>query len=269
MMGSREDVPGAGFRIWTDLYFVEVLDPKSLEPVEGGRDRHAGGHRAADQQRHAVPALELGRPRHLQRGRRRRRVRSRSSRASSTRTAPPASSRCAASTSATRTSRTSSSATTEIGDFRAEALNEGGNDFLSSRSRCAAAATQRVSGRIDSDQGEVRADAAGRGARDRHAGEGVRGQRQGRAVRRPPRLAFVRLLRCSAPQLLDLLLAPAVGEAATGRSAHGSSFLSIIEGLSASSAVSTSPNCWITFSSVARCSSSDSAAVQSDSITTL
>ena len=35
MMGS-EDVPGAGFRIWTDLHYIEVLDPKSLEPVKAG-----------------------------------------------------------------------------------------------------------------------------------------------------------------------------------------------------------------------------------------
>src|SRR5262245_48359535 len=35
MMGS-EDVPGAGFRIWTDYYFIEVLDPKSFEPVKEG-----------------------------------------------------------------------------------------------------------------------------------------------------------------------------------------------------------------------------------------
>src|SRR5438128_3369190 len=35
MMGA-EDKPGAGFRIWTDLYFIEVLDPKSLEPVKEG-----------------------------------------------------------------------------------------------------------------------------------------------------------------------------------------------------------------------------------------
>jgi phenylacetate-CoA ligase len=35
MMGS-EDVPGAGFRIWTDLYYIEVLDPKSLEPAKEG-----------------------------------------------------------------------------------------------------------------------------------------------------------------------------------------------------------------------------------------
>jgi phenylacetate-CoA ligase len=35
MMGC-EDVPGAGFRIWTDFYFVEVLDPKSFEPVKEG-----------------------------------------------------------------------------------------------------------------------------------------------------------------------------------------------------------------------------------------
>jgi len=35
MMGA-EDVPGAGFRIWSDLYFIEVLDPKTLEPVKEG-----------------------------------------------------------------------------------------------------------------------------------------------------------------------------------------------------------------------------------------
>ena len=35
MMGS-EDVSGAGFRIWSDLYYVEVLDPKTLEPAKEG-----------------------------------------------------------------------------------------------------------------------------------------------------------------------------------------------------------------------------------------
>ena len=35
MMGA-EDQPGLGFRIWTDMYYVEVLDPKSLEPVKEG-----------------------------------------------------------------------------------------------------------------------------------------------------------------------------------------------------------------------------------------
>jgi phenylacetate-CoA ligase len=35
MMGA-EDKPGAGFRIWTDMYFIEVLDPKTLEPVKEG-----------------------------------------------------------------------------------------------------------------------------------------------------------------------------------------------------------------------------------------
>ena len=35
MMGA-EDKPGAGFRTWTDLYFIEVLDPKSLQPVKEG-----------------------------------------------------------------------------------------------------------------------------------------------------------------------------------------------------------------------------------------
>lgn len=38
MMGaeSRDDAPGSGFRIWSDLYYVEVLDPKSFEPVREG-----------------------------------------------------------------------------------------------------------------------------------------------------------------------------------------------------------------------------------------
>ena len=38
MMGaeSGQDEAGTGFRIWTDLYFVEVLDPTSLEPAKEG-----------------------------------------------------------------------------------------------------------------------------------------------------------------------------------------------------------------------------------------
>src|SRR5438105_10239539 len=35
MMGA-EDKPGEGFRIWTDLYFIEVLDPNSFQPVTEG-----------------------------------------------------------------------------------------------------------------------------------------------------------------------------------------------------------------------------------------
>src|SRR5436190_10852964 len=35
MMGA-EDKPGLGFRIWTDMYFVEVLDPRTHEPVKEG-----------------------------------------------------------------------------------------------------------------------------------------------------------------------------------------------------------------------------------------
>src|SRR3954470_2871337 len=35
MMGA-EDKPGLGFRIWSDMYFVEVLDPKTHEPVKEG-----------------------------------------------------------------------------------------------------------------------------------------------------------------------------------------------------------------------------------------
>jgi len=35
MMGA-EDKPGLGFRIWADMYYCEVLDPKSFEPVKEG-----------------------------------------------------------------------------------------------------------------------------------------------------------------------------------------------------------------------------------------
>jgi phenylacetate-CoA ligase len=35
MMGA-EDRPGEGFRVWTDMYFIEVLDPATFEPVKEG-----------------------------------------------------------------------------------------------------------------------------------------------------------------------------------------------------------------------------------------
>ena len=35
MMGA-EDQPGRGFRIWTDMFLVEVLDPETLAPVKEG-----------------------------------------------------------------------------------------------------------------------------------------------------------------------------------------------------------------------------------------
>jgi phenylacetate-CoA ligase len=35
MMGA-EDTPGEGFRIWTDMYHIEVLDPKTLESAREG-----------------------------------------------------------------------------------------------------------------------------------------------------------------------------------------------------------------------------------------
>jgi phenylacetate-CoA ligase len=35
MMGA-EDKPGLGFRIWTDMYYIEVLDPRTLEPAKEG-----------------------------------------------------------------------------------------------------------------------------------------------------------------------------------------------------------------------------------------
>ena len=37
MMGCEDaDGPGAGFRVWTDLYFIEVLDPATHRPVAEG-----------------------------------------------------------------------------------------------------------------------------------------------------------------------------------------------------------------------------------------
>jgi phenylacetate-CoA ligase len=38
MMGaeSRDDAPGSGFRIWSDMYYVEVLDPQTLLPARQG-----------------------------------------------------------------------------------------------------------------------------------------------------------------------------------------------------------------------------------------
>ncbi len=38
MMGAEweKDKPGSGFRIWTDMYHIEVLDPKTLEPAKEG-----------------------------------------------------------------------------------------------------------------------------------------------------------------------------------------------------------------------------------------
>jgi phenylacetate-CoA ligase len=35
MMGA-EDQPGRGFRVWSDMYFMEVLDPETLLPVKEG-----------------------------------------------------------------------------------------------------------------------------------------------------------------------------------------------------------------------------------------
>ncbi len=35
MMGA-EDAPGLGFRVWSDMYYVEVLDPQTLEPAREG-----------------------------------------------------------------------------------------------------------------------------------------------------------------------------------------------------------------------------------------
>lgn len=38
MMGAewKEDEAGTGFRIWSDMYLIEVLDPKTLEPAKEG-----------------------------------------------------------------------------------------------------------------------------------------------------------------------------------------------------------------------------------------
>lgn len=38
MMGaeSNDDAPGSGFRVWSDMYYIEVLDPVSFEPTPQG-----------------------------------------------------------------------------------------------------------------------------------------------------------------------------------------------------------------------------------------
>ena len=76
----------------------------------------------------------------------------------------------------------------EIGDFRAEAVNEGGNDILrlSIEVRRGTDASGMASRAAFGNQGKVRARAAGGGAGNRNAREGIRGQRQGRALRGPP-----------------------------------------------------------------------------------
>ena len=116
MMGSewKEDEAQLGFRIWTDFYYIEVLDPKSLEPAKEGEVGTLVV--TALQTNNVTPFLrwssgDLVTYSEADDEMEKRQGRSRSSRASSTRTAPRASSRCAASTSATRTSRTSCSAT--------------------------------------------------------------------------------------------------------------------------------------------------------------
>ena len=62
---AAEDGNGRGFRIWTDLFLVEVVDPETHAPGRRRGGRRAGGHAAVDQQRHAVIALELRRSRDL------------------------------------------------------------------------------------------------------------------------------------------------------------------------------------------------------------
>ena len=72
MMGAEDaDGPGQGFRIWTDLYAIEVVDPDSHRAGGRRRGRRARRHAALDEQRHAVRALALGRPRDAHSRRRR------------------------------------------------------------------------------------------------------------------------------------------------------------------------------------------------------
>jgi hypothetical protein len=210
MMGSewKEDEAQLGFRVWTDFHYIEVLDPKSLEPAKEGEvgtlvvtalrtnnvtpflrwssgdlvtyseaEKGSGPFSVFPRIKHAhrtagffkIRGINLG----LERGRQR---------------LPQAVDR-----SAPRLRR--------LSDLR-------GDDFAA--------------------EAEVRADPSGRRPRDRHPRQGVRGERQGRALPRPA-----------------------------------------LSSASASSAVRMSPNCWITFSRVARCSSSESAAVQSEISATL
>ena len=47
-----------GLHVWSDLFFVEVVDEATGEPVAEGEVGIAGDHAAVQQQRDAVPALE-------------------------------------------------------------------------------------------------------------------------------------------------------------------------------------------------------------------
>ncbi|NJN40188.1 MAG: AMP-binding protein, partial [Gammaproteobacteria bacterium] len=191
MMGS-EDVPGQGFRIWSDMYFVEVLDPKTLAPAKEGEvgtlvvtslwtnsvtpflrwssgdlvtyseaDDHSGPFAVFPRVRHAHRTAGFFKIRGINLGH--------------------------------QDLEDFMFRHVEIGDFRAEAVNEGRQRHPARLDRGAAwhRRERRVCAPGAESEGAVRAGARDRGARNRHAGARVRSQRQGRAVRRSARLAVM------------------------------------------------------------------------------
>ena len=61
LMGA-ENAAHDGIHIWTDMYFIEVVDPETGHAVPDGEIGTLVRHAAVDQSRHAVPALEFRRP---------------------------------------------------------------------------------------------------------------------------------------------------------------------------------------------------------------
>ena len=66
LMGAESEAHD-GIHIWTDMFFIEVVDADTGKSVPDGRDRHPLRHAALDQSRDPVPALEFRRPGPLRR----------------------------------------------------------------------------------------------------------------------------------------------------------------------------------------------------------
>jgi phenylacetate-CoA ligase len=140
MMGA-EDAAGRGFRIWTDMFLIEVLDPDSHAPVAEGavgalvvrRSGPTGSRLFCAGVRAISSPFSAARMA---------RARSRSSRCSSMRTAPQASSRSAASTLITPTSRILSSAMSTSAISRPSSSPSVIWKFCWCRSSCAAVSTR-------------------------------------------------------------------------------------------------------------------------------
>ena len=179
-----------GLRMWSDLFLCEVVDETTGEPVPDGEVGTLVDHAAVQQQRHAVPALEFGRPHQHEPAERRRQ----------------AWSMFPVMRHARRT----------VGFFKVRGVNINHNeledlmfynasvtDFKAEvvsirwRPRRAAAARSSRSAALDAERlaaqhlrrrrADLRGDAGDRVPRARHARQGIRSEHQGRALRRQAR----------------------------------------------------------------------------------